>query len=370
MSFESMSKPLRDAEATSSYDALMRLSTLDACIQDTLVTQAKLTTEISGLLAENNNRFSQPCYFNIAHDQLSGVKSAITTTRKQIASMKASTSSFRKSLTNRRETVMSGRKSHSDSPAISSSKILAGRKSQHSELQTQLHGQRRRLCTDLQHIYPIEPSTKHNSPLAFTIRDVHLPNSNFHSTILSANAVAAALGHTAHCVHHLSSYLSALLPYPIEPRASISTISDPISLLAPSQSRIFPLYVSARGDNIASASGSAAFGRFEYAVFLLNKDIEALATKLGVRVMDIRQTLPNLKYVFLVATAGKGEVPRRLAGGVRGLIGKGLGSAESSRRGSEDSGGGEAVRAADEVKRRLRNADNLKSGKGKEMPEH
>ena len=38
------------------------------------------------------------------------------------------------------------------------------------------------------------------------------------------------------------------------------------------------------------------------------------------RVLDIRQTLPNLKYLLYVATAGEGELPARKAGGVRGLL--------------------------------------------------
>ena len=355
-SFELALKPTSNAEPTSSYDALMRLSTLDAVIQDALVTQANLTSEISTLLAENDGRFTQPTKVTLARDQDADVDRAITTTRKQIASLKSSLASSRKSLDSRREAIDSGRKAHAAFASSSSTDSpLSDIRSSYTSVTDQIHGQRRRLCSDLSAIYPIDPSSAHSSPLAFTIRTLHLPNSNFDLPNTSATAVAAALGYVAHCVHRLSLCLSVLLPYPITARASTSTITDPISLLPPSQSRVFPLHINARGDDLAAASGSASFGRFEYAVFLLNKDIEALTSKLEVRVVDIRQTLPNLKYVFLVATSGKGEVPKRMAGGVKGLIGRALegASRESSRRGSEESGAGEGGRAADELRRKL-----------------
>ena len=57
---------------------------------------------------------------------------------------------------------------------------------------------------------------------------------------------------------------------------------------------------------------------------------------MGLRVLDIRHTLPNLKYLLYVLTAGTGDMPARKAGGVRGLVG-GRTSSEASRRTSEDS---------------------------------
>lgn len=39
----------------------------------------------------------------------------------------------------------------------------------------------------------------------------------------------------------------------------------------------------------------------------------------GLRMVDQRHTLPNLKYLLYVLTAGKGELPVRKRGDVRGL---------------------------------------------------
>lgn len=42
-------------------------------------------------------------------------------------------------------------------------------------------------------------------------------------------------------------------------------------------------------------------------------------SKQGLRMVDQRHTLPNLKYLLYVLTASKGELPVRKRGDVRGL---------------------------------------------------
>jgi UV radiation resistance-associated gene protein len=74
--------------------------------------------------------------------------------------------------------------------------------------------------------------------------------------------------------------------------------------------------------------------RFDYAVFLLNKNIERLADSQGLKVIDIRHTLPNLKYLLYVCSAGSSELPARKAGGIRGLL-SGRATPLPSRRGSD-----------------------------------
>jgi hypothetical protein len=65
----------------------------------------------------------------------------------------------------------------------------------------------------------------------------------------------------------------------------------------------------------------------------------------------LRQTLPNLKYLFYVATAGKGEVPARKAGGIRGFLRSGGGdrggAGDGSRRGSLESEGSSTAAAGE-----------------------
>jgi len=138
----------------------------------------------------------------------------------------------------------------------------------------------------------------------------------------------------------LQYYLSVPLPYPLSPLGSRSLIHDQISILD-SNARVFPLYPK-----------STIKFRFDYGVFLLNKNIECLAESQGLKVVDIRQTLPNLKYLLYVCSVGTEELPARKKGGVRGLVGGwrgGLTTPTNSRRGSGESGFGEGVRVALEV---------------------
>ena len=112
---------------------------------------------------------------------------------------------------------------------------------------------------------------------------------------------AAALGYVAHLVYLLSMYLMTPIPYPPSPHGSTSTITDSISANLPSAAaRVFPLY----------QKGAVAY-RFEYGVFLLNSDLELLMGRQGYRMVDLRHTLPNLKYLLTILTTGKGELPVR-----------------------------------------------------------
>ncbi|KAF9161733.1 hypothetical protein DFQ26_004199 [Actinomortierella ambigua] len=65
---------------------------------------------------------------------------------------------------------------------------------------------------------------------------------------------------------------------------SRSTVIDPISMLV--GPREFPLY--SKGQDRK---------RFEFGVFLMNKNIEQLLHSQGLQFLDLRQTLPNIRYL-------------------------------------------------------------------------
>jgi hypothetical protein len=211
--------------------------------------------------------------------------------------------------------------------------------------QKAVRNQRRRVCEELQLCYTIQPQS--GKSLAFMIRGIHLPNAEDLDSD-PPERIAAALGYTAHALQLLSLYLDKPLVYPMTCRGSVSTIFDAISILktntqVPSTNvsngkyagmtsaevklRTYPLY-----------SKSVPRFRFEYAIFLLNQNIRLLLENaFSGRVLDIRQTLPNLKYLLYVATAGEGELPARKAGGVRGLLRGGAARPDLERGGSMDS---------------------------------
>jgi hypothetical protein len=119
------------------------------------------------------------------------------------------------------------------------------------------------------------------------INALRLPNSDFNGA--DEESIAAALGSVCHCVSLLSRYLDVPLRYPVRPIGSRSLITDPISALS-SAAPHFPLY--ARGVDRT---------RFEYAVFLLNKNIEQLLHSQQLEVITLRHTLPNVHRLMMAA---------------------------------------------------------------------
>ncbi|KAK3680191.1 hypothetical protein LTR78_000568 [Recurvomyces mirabilis] len=333
---------------TASFDALLRLSKLDDSIQDALVTRDKIAADLEALLKTNQTALTDRDRVPEAQDRLKTIDYAKKTVEKQLVKARKQQDEKRASLQSRRDLMASDlnhRKKQVEETDNARPELPLLR-DEHKVKQTAIRSQRRRICLDLSAIYPITPHpSQHKHPLAFTIRTLYLPDANdLDTTTTSTNptTLSAALGHTSHLIHLLSFYLRLPLPYPLHPHSSTTTITDPLSLLktaasttktytTPTSLRTYPLF----------PQGVPRF-RFDYAVFLLGKDIQILVEEgFGGRVVDVRQMLPNLGYLFFVATAGEGEVVGRKAGGVKGLLGmKGVGAAGGrERRGSGGSEG-------------------------------
>jgi hypothetical protein len=315
---------------TSSYSALMRLSNLDESIQDALATREELASQINSILKSSPVDESPQ-----AREDAARASRYVTASRRLLKQSLRRRSELQTSLAARTAAMKTGQEIQAraqEDVDAAQEKLRTCRGLQHAATSS-IHGQRRRICEELSAIFPIE-STDH--PLLFTICGLPLPNTSYED--MDEDIVSAALGYVARVVDMLQYYLSIPLPYPIDPFGSRSVIHDPISILSDNQ-REFPLYM----------RGTVRF-RFAYGVFLLNKDIERLAEGQGLKVIDIRQTLPNLKYLLYVCGEGNGELPPRKAGGVRGLL-VGRKTPSLSRRGSSDSGSigtglGDAARRA------------------------
>ncbi|CBQ73337.1 conserved hypothetical protein [Sporisorium reilianum SRZ2] len=185
-----------------------------------------------------------------------------------------------------------------------------------ADIALQLHVQQASLLRDLETIFPIELSDA--SSLLFSVCGLPLPNavSSLPSTELAHeerrwkdtvkrqmpastrpvfhsfddDTVSSALGLVAQLVVLLSTYLATPIHYPLATAGSRAVVQDGISLM--SGPRAFPLY----------ARGMERY-RYEYAAFLLNKDIEQLMNVHSVTVIDIRHTLPNLKNLMVTVAA-------------------------------------------------------------------
>jgi hypothetical protein len=308
---------------SSSYDALMRLSTLDDCIQDALITRDRIADEIEGILEANKDSLSAIQQVPETEQALKTIQVAVDTERRRVLAARRRRDDLQASISSRRDKMIAGREQQAQAEIN-----LPSQQAKCAEIRAAIEqtseaitGQRRRVCEDLIRLFPVEPVP--STTFTFSIRSLPLPNSTFDSG--ASPATAAALAYVAQVVSLLSPYLSVLLPYPITLSGSTSTITDPLAVAPASQnnnySRTYPLYM----------HGVVRY-RFEYAVFLLNKDVEMLSNALGLRPVDIRHTLPNLKYLLYVATAGMGEAPARRTGGIKGLL-------RGGRKGSVGSAG-------------------------------
>jgi hypothetical protein len=308
---------------SSSYDALMRLNTLDDCIQDALATRDRLAEEIETILKDNQEAIGTVEQVPEAEERLKTVEAAVVAEKRRVDAVRRRRDELQASIQNRRELIQKGRDID-----IQREKDLGPERDKYEalkevveQIQDDITGQRRRVCEDIQKVFPIEPVP--GKSLLFTIRGLVLPNSSLEDA--NHDVTAAALSHVAQVLSLLSPYLSVDLPYPMVVTGSTSTITDPLAIHSTAQNnpRIYPLFT----------KGVVRY-RFEYGVFLVNKNIEILSNSLGIRPVDFRHTLPNLKYLLFVATAGKGELPARISGGIKGLLRQeGMGS----RKGSVDS---------------------------------
>ena len=306
-----------------SFDQLMRMLKLEECIQDAVATREQLESQMNSILGQNERALKAQSRLAESQERLSLMNQAIADLRRQTRTKSKRKEELIASMKARKEAMERGRqeqeKTRSHLPDAQAK--LTGSAKVLEETSENIKGQIRRICEDMQGVYPIEPIP--GKPLAFTICGLPLPNSTFEG--IDRETVAAALGYTAHLVYLLSFYLFTHLPYPIQPFSSTSLIQDPVSISLPQ--RTYPLY-----------PVNAQY-RFEYGVFLLNKDIEFLLSKQGVRVLDIRHTLPNLKYLLYILTEGTSEIPARKTGGIRGLA-LARGRPSLSSRNSEDSAAG------------------------------
>jgi regulator of replication initiation timing len=337
----------------------MRLSTLERSIQDALVTQETLKQQINDMIAENRDERTE---LDQAGHRLNLVEKYVSAEQKAVKNSSEQVEKLQASIASRRDKMSEGRSlmEKTDQDMDSALEKLFADKERSSKVRDDIRGQRRRICEDLNTIFRIEP-VPNGKPLQFQILGISLPNAeDYGGAVMSGaeeDALSAALGHVALLTHHLQFYLGVALPYPITCCGSRSYITDDISIIQDSI-RDFPLYLP-RG-------GSAAHFRFDYGWFILNKNIETLCAAQDLKVMDIRHTLPNLKYLLYVCSAGTDELPERTKGGVRGLragimrsrgvsVADDADSVMSSRRGSVDSdlpAGGRS--AGDEAKRKLK----------------
>lgn len=286
---------------TSSFNSIMKLSNLQACIVDAENTKNDAATHISALLnkkpvlfALRKQRQQQQHKLLLTKQRLAEEQSRIAALTFKVQQTKAAMQARKDYITRQlAKQRVARRESAAMESSISTDKIVI------SDDRVQAQLQRARIVNDLNVIFPINPIP--SLSFKFTICGVPLPDySNQQPSgpqisrsivkdfgVSEDDLIAASYGFAAQLLTLLSYYLGVPLRYPVQPYGSQSFIIDPISAIQ--GSRTFPLWT----------RGSLYF-RFQYASFLFNKNIEQLMCSQAMGVADLKPTLANLKNLLLV----------------------------------------------------------------------
>ncbi|PPQ67414.1 hypothetical protein CVT25_005993 [Psilocybe cyanescens] len=280
----------RDTSKTAGWQELFKLVTLQSCVLDNEASVNEVIRGIDGLL-EDDGAFSQRRQISEREARLQDLKRNRDIVLDQSAKRRAEIVAHKQRLQQRSELLESARKAFDMNSDLN--QTIADERSQLMTLYENMNSIRTSLLSTLSTIFPIELLSPPD--LLFTILDVPLPipvNSNDPAPPLTLpehkevteEAVAAALGFVAQVLQILAAYIGKNLTYPVTCIGSRSLIRDGISAMV--GPRMFPLF----------SKGVDTY-RFEYGVFLLNKDIEM--AKRDLRALDIRHSLPNLKNLML-----------------------------------------------------------------------
>ncbi|KAK7064710.1 hypothetical protein R3P38DRAFT_2492219 [Favolaschia claudopus] len=293
----------RDRVRTAGWQDLFKLAMLQSSIQDNQVSLNDVVREIDKVLEGDTT--------SALRREVSERESLVQALRKNVAAvydqseiLKEKIELRRQQLQERREMLALAqelRDEDVDSEDATEEQVSTAR-TELITLQSRFTPTRTTLISTLSTIFPIELLSPPD--LLYTILDVPLPipltaSDPAPPLFLPAHkdvtdeAVATALGYVAQVVQLLAAYLGKGLVYPITCIGSRSMIRDGISAMV--GPRMFPLF----------SKGVDTY-RFEYGVFLLNKDIELLMADRDLRALDMRHTLPNLKNLLLTLTDGEG----------------------------------------------------------------
>ncbi|KAJ7139545.1 UV radiation resistance protein and autophagy-related subunit 14-domain-containing protein [Mycena epipterygia] len=291
--------PDRDHSKTPGWQDLFKLVTLQSCIQDNEVSLRDIVREIDKVL-EGDVTPALKREVTERESMVQGLRKNCAAVYDQSEILKEKIELRRQQLQERREMLALAQELRDEDlfSVEEREEQVSDTRAEHLSLRSRFTPTRTTLISTLSTIFPIELLSPPD--LLYTILDVPLPiplsaSDPAPPLLLPAHkdvteeAVATALGYVAQVVQLLAAYLGKGLVYPITCIGSRSMIRDGISAMV--GPRMFPLF----------SKGVDTY-RFEYGVFLLNKDIELLMADRDLRALDMRHTLPNLKNLILTLT--------------------------------------------------------------------
>ncbi|KJA29339.1 hypothetical protein HYPSUDRAFT_211221 [Hypholoma sublateritium FD-334 SS-4] len=277
---------------TANWQDLFKLVNLQSLISDNEASLGEVVRKINGLLKDDET-FPMRREISERELRIKEMTAKHNLVVDQIAQRKLEIADRAEKLKKRLETLTSARDVLTLDPEVADR--IEDERNRLEPLHTKMLSTRTSLLSLLTTIFPIELYSPPD--LLYTILDVPLPiplnptdpapplTMSEHKDV-TEDAVATALGYVAQVLQILAAYIGKNLVYPVTCIGSRSLIRDGISAMV--GPRMFPLF----------SKGVDTY-RFEYGVFLLNKDIEMLMSERDLRALDMRHTLPNLKNLLL-----------------------------------------------------------------------
>ena len=150
---------------TSSYDSLMKLRTLEECIWDAELTRVKLSKNIETILDREKESTHSARKVGQARDDLQTVHGYLETESKRLESVLKKRNRLRESLEARRLEVSkaSEHRKSTESHLVDARVKLAECEETLKSTVEGISGQQRRVITELQKIYAIEPVSSRKS---------------------------------------------------------------------------------------------------------------------------------------------------------------------------------------------------------------
>ncbi|KAF9912800.1 hypothetical protein EC991_008662 [Linnemannia zychae] len=265
------------------YETVMRLNNLHECIADTKQSRDEIKHSIEAAMSKENapmilqkrrGEYTERLWH--LQRQVGHELNVLEEAQDRAEALRQEHATRRKALADSRE-----RGRTQDMYLEENLNNLAKNKESLFHVLKEYSAKRTELIATLFTIFPITESE--GDPNLLLICKVPLPNSVY--TGMDEDMVSIALGFACQLVVMLAHYLNVPLRYPLTPMGSRAFVVDPVSLLVGPKE--FPLFGKGQDRN-----------RFEYGVFLLNKDVEQLMNSQGLQFMDLRQTLPNIRYLM------------------------------------------------------------------------
>lgn len=265
--------------ASSSFDQLMKLNNLQSCIKDSEKNKLVLSKKISQELEAGTSEKILTNSIQLYTIKTNGLKKKLGTLKEEIGRLELKIESSR--VTSQKFKLVISDLDKLTNDTRDAFGIVVNNEKMAEETLKQV---KIKTISQLRNLFPIQQVNNYSNE--FMILGHRLPLSIRHLTKNGFEQIAFILNLVALLVNWLSYYLLIPLRYPVEIFGSHSYINDPISQLSVS---MFPLWIK----NLHNVE------KFEYALLLLNKNIEQLLESIGMRVIDHRNLLGNLNILFI-----------------------------------------------------------------------